>query len=254
MGTSNATAIRAAEHVSTATRDLAQSTMALDEPASLHPLINDLLSSLRCLVQVTDQIAHAHLLLHGRARSEDGDPTLGGRQSDNVAWALTRARDLLQAAENAYREASQNGGQLAWTSTQHAQRWLNVVFLQGDDATRALDLVDRYGAQFAIRRLRRHDRGDETTEAALVDGYIYDTIPTCPTDHITEDRASAYALTCNPTLHYVSLLRRFEPDGLDHPGTPSEEERRTPRTASLLPSWFTPPTREHQGHARGVAP
>jgi hypothetical protein len=248
-------ALRAAGHVSASARDLAHSTITIDEPASLYPMIGDLLSSLRSLVQVTDQLAHAHLRLRGRARAEDGDPTLGGRESDNAAWALTRARDLLGAAEEAFDGASQNCAHIVWTPIQHSERWLNVLFVQGEDATRALELVDRFGAPFAIRHLARKDRGDETTEAALIDGYVYDAIPTCPTDHVAQDPTSGYALTFNPTLHYVSLLRRYEPDGggCHQAGVQSTEDRGMPRTAPLPPEWFAQPATGHRDHVRGVA-
>ena len=216
-------------------------------------MIGDLLSSLRSLVQATDQLAHAHLRLRGRARSEDDDPTLGGRASDNAAWALTRARDLLSAAEAAFDEASRNCAQVVWTPMQRPERWLNVLFLQGEDATQALELVDRFGAPFAIRHLARYDHGDETTEAALIDGYVYDAIPTCPTDHVAQEPASGYALTFNPTLHYVSLLRRYQPDGRHPEGVQSHQDQEMPRTASLTPGWFTQPATGHRDHVRSVA-
>lgn len=246
-------ALHAAGHISASARDLAHSTITIDDPANLYPIIGDLLSSLRSLAQVTDQLAHAHLRLRGRARSEDDDPTLGGRESDNATWALTRARDLLNAAEEAFDEASRNCSQIAWTPTQRPERWLNVLFLQGQDATQALELVDRFGAPFAIRHLARHDRGDETTEAALIDGYVYDAIPTCPTDRVAQDPASGYALTFNPTLHYVSLLRRYEPDAPQRAGEQSTKDRGMPRTASLPPAWFTQPATGHRDHVRSVA-
>jgi hypothetical protein len=246
-------ALHAAGHVSASARDLAHSTITIDDPASLYPMIGDLLSSLRSLVQVTDQLAHAHLRLRGRARSEDGDATLGGRQSDNATWALTRARDLLSAAEEAFDEASQNCSQIAWTPTQRPERWLNVLFLQGDDATQALELVDRFGAPFAIRHLARHDHGDETTEAALIDGYVYDAIPTCPTDRVAQDPSFGYALTFNPTLRYVSLLRRYEPDTPQYAGAPPKNDQGMPRTASSPPTWFTQPAMGRRDHVRSVA-
>lgn len=246
-------AVRSAGHVSASARDLAHSTVNIDDPASLYPMIGDLLSSLRSLVQVTDQLAHAHLRLRGRARSEDGDPTLGGRESDNTAWALTRARDLLSAAEDAFDEASQNCAQIAWTQPQPPERWLNVLFLQGEDATQALELVDRFGAPFAIRHLARHDHGEKTTEAALIDGYVYDAIPTCPTDRVAQDPATGYALTFNPTLHYVSLLRRYELDAPQEAEGHSATDRGMPRTASLPPGWSTQPPTQHRDHIRSVA-
>lgn len=90
-------------------------------------------------------------------------------------------------------------------------RWMSVVFLQGDEADALLTKIEKSGFHGVIRDLSRRDCGDETRDAALVNGYVYDAIPRCPTDHVVFDDASPYVLTYNHRFGYVSLLRRFDP-------------------------------------------
>ncbi|GAA1996486.1 hypothetical protein [Microbacterium pumilum] len=224
-----------AVNASTAMREMAHATITVDEPADLHPLIDELLGSLRSLVQIADQLAHAHMHHRGRARSETGDAALGAWEADNATWSLVRARELLDAAEGAVDLASQSARQLAWVPAEQGERWLNVVFLEGADAIRVLDTIERSGAPAAIWHLAQWDLGDETTEAALVNGYVYEGIPTCPTDRTAEDHASGYALIHNPMLGYVSLLRRFpgHPDGAVIPAQPIGRAAIEAQTRSL---------------------
>ncbi|MDI6945061.1 MULTISPECIES: hypothetical protein [Microbacterium] len=88
---------------------------------------------------------------------------------------------------------------------------MSVVFLQGQEADEVLDLIDRHGPETAARHLAQWDCGEETRDAALVNGYVYDEIPQAATDRVLRDDASPYALTYNHHFGYVSLLRRFVP-------------------------------------------
>lgn len=101
-----------------------------------------------------------------------------------------------------------------------ASRWINVTFLQGDDADEVIAMIDDDGPDAAIRHLSRWDFGDETTEAALVNGYAYDTIPSGSTDRTIVDDDSLYALTYSRPFGYVSLLRRYEAQPEYEPATP----------------------------------
>lgn len=91
-----------------------------------------------------------------------------------------------------------------------ASRWISVVFLQDEDAGELLAMIDREGEAAAIEYLRQWDLGDETTDAALVNGYVYDRIPEGSADRTVEDPDSPYALTYSELYGYVSLLRRYE--------------------------------------------
>lgn len=95
-------------------------------------------------------------------------------------------------------------------------RWISVAFLQGRAADKALRMIARGGPEAAIAQLRTHDHGDATTDAALTNGYVYDSIPAGSTGRTIEDVSSPYALTYSARYRYVSLLRRypvqFDPD------------------------------------------
>ena len=117
-------------------------------------------------------------------------------------------------------------------------RWISVVFLQGEEAEGVLALIDREGPISAIYRLRAHDHGEATVEAALEAGYLYNGVPAGSTDHTIEPFGSPYALTYSDTFGYVSLLRRYEPapEGTDREGAPLG---RSPR--ALADAWLANP-------------
>lgn len=98
-------------------------------------------------------------------------------------------------------------------ATEH--RWMSVVFLQGEDADRVLNMIDRSGPQRAIRHLSRWDFGDETRDSALVNGYVYSEVPQSLTDRVVHDDDAVYALTYNHRFGYVTLLRTFTPQAED---------------------------------------
>jgi hypothetical protein len=244
---------RVAAHASSGMRDLAHSTIVIDDPADLYPLIGEILSAVRSLTQITDQLARAHMHHRGRARTDDGDATLGGRTSDSAAWALTRARELLDAAEGAIDQASKDAGQVMWMPASRTERWVSVVFLQGADADQMLGLIHQHGAVSAISHLVQWDRGDETTEAALVNGYVYEGIPTCPTDVVAEDHEMGYALKYNGTLGYVSLLRRDQRDAVEHRPVESVQTPVASSTSWFVPAWFASPRPGLKDHVRSLS-
>ncbi len=88
-------------------------------------------------------------------------------------------------------------------------RWVSVVFLQAERADRVIGTITRLGPVAGIEYLRQWDRGDETTDAALTNGYVYDRIPAGLTDRTLVQPDSPYALTYNAVHRYVSLLRRY---------------------------------------------
>jgi len=117
------------------------------------------------------------------------------------------------------------------TLVQHAptSRWISVAFLQGEEADAVLEMIDRAGPVAAIEYLQQWDFGDETTEAALENGYVYDAIPAGSTDRTTHDDRGRYALTYSAQFGYVSLLRSYDPDlepalavALERPATAAE--------------------------------
>ncbi len=82
--------------------------------------------------------------------------------------------------------------------------------MQAEEADAVLDMIDESGPETAIQHLSQWDFGDQTRDAALVNGYVYEQIPRSPTDRVIRDKASGYALTYNHQFGYVSLLGRFD--------------------------------------------
>ncbi len=116
-----------------------------------------------------------------------------------------------------------------------ATSWISVVFLQGDDADEVLGMIDRSGSAAVIVYLQHWDYGDETTDAALENGYVYDRVPAGATDRTIEDDDSPYALTYSAQFRYVSLLRRYpaepEPEKISAPSVPVQRTKLSHKAA-----------------------
>lgn len=186
------------------------------------------------------------------------------------AWVAEAARTntdaLVELSEHGPTDSSDPG------PARVGRRWLNVVFLQGDEADAVLDLIDRSGADAAIEHLKGWDYGDETTEAALENGYVYDDQPpSIGTDQTVT--SSEYAVTYNHALGHVGLYRQLDtpsdPVLLNDPPVPasistgpsphaqqaaSVHGGREARRAALGADrdWFTTPSRSSAGSGRGL--
>ena len=88
-----------------------------------------------------------------------------------------------------------------------ASRYVMIVFAQGEDATELLDLLDASGWDALIDRLSDWDYGQETEDAAVVNGDIYDDLP----DYWGEQAASRgeYTAVINWHYNYVALYREL---------------------------------------------
>lgn len=185
------------------------------------------------------------------------------------AWVAEAARTNTDALA----ELSEHG--LAEPEPTAGRRWLNVVFLQGDEADAVLDLIDRDGTDAAIEHLAQWDYGDETTDAALENGYIYDDQPPASgTDRTVA--AAGYAVAYNHALSHVGLYRQFDtpPDPallVDPPAPETNSIRTEPsrdaqqaapmhggreaRRAALGADrdWFAAPSRGSAGSGRGLS-
>lgn len=120
------------------------------------------------------------------------------------------------------------------------RRWMSIVFLLGEAADAVLDMIESTGSEVAIRHLAHWDYGDETRDAALVHGYVYNEIPLSPTDPVIHGIASTHALAYNRNFRYVSLLRHF-PQVVEEPphvvaraGSLASAHRRTARRTDGL--------------------
>jgi hypothetical protein len=139
------------------------------------------------------------------------------------------------------------------------RRWVSVVFLQGAEADEVLDLLDRHGPNATIEHLTGYDYGEDTVQAALENGYVYDTPPTGMLDRTAS--SEVYTLVYSPFLGHLNLLREYDavPDpallGIDNTQAP-EPEARPGATAQTrrenAPDWFAGPTRTPQS-GRGLS-
>lgn len=153
-----------------------------------------------------------------------------------------------------------------------ARRWVSVVFLQGEEADQVLDVIDRDGTPAAIEHLKGWDYGEETTQAALENGYVYDEPPTGALDRMVTGE-DGYTLTYNPFAGHVGLLREHHTppaDALDDAGVVPAREAIAGIGASSAPEptqasvvrrtalgadedWFAGPARTTGSAGRGLS-
>ena len=205
-----------ASEASAALRGLAHATRSFDDPADTYALIGDLLAGVRSLRQVFDQLAAAHLSHQARAHDDDGVHAAGARDAQMAADDLHQAAALVDGAEERLNRASQASGRVAWhpepepDHTIPEPRWVSVVFLQGSEADPVLEMIDRDGTDTAIDHLAGRDDGEETTQAALENGYVYDTPPSGRWDRAVT--RGDYTLTYDYLHGHVGLLRAHVPE------------------------------------------
>ena len=176
-------------------------------------------------------------------------PEIAALFSDDVAEAARVNLDALSLV-------AEHGPDLA-PEQEPVRRWVSVVFLQGAEADEVLDLLDRDGADAAIEHLAGYDDGDDTVQAALENGYVYDAPPTGMLDRTaTRD---VYTLVYSPFLGHLNLLREYDalPDpallGIDSPAPVPEAAKPSPgQTRQQQTDWFSGPTRSSQ-HGGGLS-
>lgn len=210
-----------AEEAAQALRGLAHSSRDFAHPEEAYGVIGDLLAGVRSLQQSIEQIAQQHNRHDGRVFDDAGDQAAGIRDAHLAAKQLFHAATALDAVEERLDTASQTAGRIAWHPAPEppidaeltreeapVSRWVNVVFLQGQEADAVLWLIDRDGPDAAIEHLAGFDYGEETTGAAMANGYVYDAPPTGALDK--QATSGEYTLTYNPDLGHVGLYRHHQ--------------------------------------------
>lgn len=213
-----------AAEASAALRGLAHATRSFGDPSATYTVIGDLLAGVRSLHQVLDQLATAHLTHQTHAHDDSGDHHTGVRDASAAADELRQVAAFVAGAEQRVNRASQASGRIAWHPEPAAERrWVSVVFLQGDEADPVLEMIDGDGTGAAIDHLSQWDHGEETTQAALENGYVYDTPPTGQWDRTAT--TGEYTLTYDYLHGHVSLLRAHTPSR--EPNKPASEREST---------------------------
>ena len=237
-----------AAEASEALRGLAHASRVFEDPADTYAVLGDLLAGVRSLRQVLDQLATAHSTNQVRAYDDAGNQGVGASHAFTAAAELRQAAALLDGVHDQVDAAMGASGRIAWRpapSDSVPARRVGIVFLQGQDADEVLAIIDRDGTDAAIEHLAGFDMGEETTQAALVNGYVYDTIPAGPLDRTTT--AGIYTLTYNHDHGHVSLLRTHpetrEPDA-GAPATRTAPSHPQPRRQAPVvedeDDWFAP--------------
>ena len=194
----------------------------------------------------------------------DTEPEHAGLFPSWVAEAArTNADALTELTEPAERTAIAE-------ASRPERRWINVVFLQGEDADEVLDLIDRDGTAAGVEHLKGWDYGEETTQAALENGYVYDEPPTGALDRVITGE-DGYTLTYNPFAGHVSLLREYAPasdvledavvpareaiTGIGAPPAPQPAQASATRRTALGADkdWFAGPARTTGSAGRGLS-
>ncbi len=240
-----------------ALRGLAYATRSWDDPADTYRVTGEIVSSVRQLSQVMDQMAAVHLRHQARVTTDDGDYAAGAHAAIAAADGFQQASRLLDQVDDRLAAAFIQSGRIVWHPELREpetapQRWVSLVFLQGSEADPVLDLIDDEGIAAAVTYLASWDYGDETVEEAIANGHVYDELPAGVLDKTaTHD---VYTMTYNPHIGYVGLYRH--PDALPDPGVlgidnptpePEQPSRSGPRHARPDPaeavrdaSWFSP--------------
>lgn len=227
-----------AAEASEALRGLAHATRVFENPADTYAVLGDLLAGVRSLRQVLDQLATAHVSNQVRAYDDAGNQGAGASHVLTAAADLRQAAALLDGVHDQVDAAMVVSGRIAWrpapSDPTPPARWVGIVFLQGQDADDVLAVIDRDGTDAAIEHLAGFDMGEETTQAALVNGYVYDEPPTGPLDRVIEQ--GGYVLTYNHDHGHVSLLRTHpEVRELDTPLAKTKTAA-PPRARRTMPS------------------
>jgi hypothetical protein len=207
-----------ATEASEALPGLAHATRTFENPQDLCGVLGDLLSSVRSLKQVLNQLASAHVENRAQAFDDHGDHTIGSKDALAAADELRQAATLIDQAEERLDAAAAAASRIAWREASASEapaiaRWVNVVFMQGQEAEEVLEIIDADGALAGLHHLKYWDYGDETTSAAMENGYVYDAPPSGPLEH--ELRDGDYHLAYSHALAHVALYRINTVDSLD---------------------------------------
>jgi hypothetical protein len=126
-------------------------------------------------------------------------------------------------------------------------RWISVVFVKGWEADEAFEIMADEGPAAALEHLEQSDLGEDTVNAALANGYVYDRIPVGPTDRTVVHRDVGYAMTYSEQFRHISVFRRYRP-----PATTLASEPQVSRRDLAAP-WSPDRTRSTVSPGRTVA-
>jgi hypothetical protein len=232
-----------AAEASEALRGLAHASRVFARPADMYRVLGDLSASIRHLHQTVEQIAANHENKAPFAFDDAGDHETGVRYALDAADQLHRAARLLDQSYDRLSEGFSAAGRVAWhrepapeTDVALDRRWVTVVFLQGQEAGQALDIIQTQGVDAAVEHLAQWDYGAETDSAAIINRDVHDAIPVGVLDRTAD--SGQYTLSYNPFMGHVALHRHPHIDTAEAT-TPPEPKPEPPsrhrRTRAITP-------------------
>ena len=184
-----------------ALRGLAHASRTFEDPSETYAVIGDLLGDVRSLRQVLDQLATVHLNHQHQVTDESREYGGGSVEALAAADELHQAGTLIDQAHDRLNAAMTHSGRIVWNPQDRlVERWVGIVFLQGEEAHKVLDLIDAKGAEAGIEHLSQWDY------AALENGDVHDHAPVYAGDRQAE--TGDYAMSYNPQAGHVALYRR----------------------------------------------
>lgn len=235
------TLLEDAQDVYAAMRNFADSLREIEDPRDVYPMLGELLGASRSLTEAFNRFSIALAAHHPQATDDQGNPEAGANAVQQTLIRLREAGSLAGQMETALDQASQSAGTIAWrapapapTPAPQPPRYVSIVFLQGEEADRVIETINRHGPDAAFAELAGYDFGDETVDSALENGYVYDRPPTGQLDRaLTRD---VYTMVYNPFMGHVGLYR--EHDALPDPvllGIEDPPAHAAPTKAAAVP-------------------
>jgi hypothetical protein len=258
MPTFNDPIVDAAE-ASEALRGLAHASRVFARPADMYRVLGDLSASIRHLHQIVEQVAANHENKAPFAFDDAGSHEAGVRYAMDAADQLRRAARLLDQSYDRLAEGFSAAGRIAWhrepaPETEQGvaldRQWVTVIFLQGQEADQALDIIQTQGIDAAVEHLARWDYGAETDSAAIANRDVHDAIPAGVLDRTAE--SGEYTLSYNPFMGHVALHRHPHTDTSQAavPPEPQPEPPSRRRTRAVTP--YQPRRRPGTDASRGL--
>lgn len=241
-----------------ALRGLAHATRTFEEPGDTYRVIGDLLGGVRSLRQVLDQLANVHHSHREQVTDDAHDYAAGANAATSAADELRQTAALIDQSEDRLNAAMIHSGRIVWSPRDRlVERWIGVVFMQGEEADHMLELIDTHGVEAGIENLSAWDYGTETIDAAMVNGDVHDAAPVYPGDRQAE--TGEYVMTYNAQAGHVALYRRHlirAEDAIDasgdRPAQPATDVE-VRRSAVRAGGWFEPASITAVKQTRGLA-
>lgn len=177
------------------------------DPQDIAPILTELVALSRTAGEVAAKLAGTLSTHHGTATDKAGDPRAGRHLAADATDQAQLASSLIERAGDALEVGAEAAREIAWPRPDgQAGHWVNIVFLQGEEAFELIDRIPSSGTDSIIQHLAGYDSGTDTVDEALENGYVYDRPPA--SFHDLTAAHDVYLLRYNPFQGYLGLYRQ----------------------------------------------